>query len=241
MNPTQPTATVPTPADQYATLKSAVLGAQVNTAPGASPLGNFPEIAKLYSSAPAVAKSDLASAGPQYNTGVRVASDAAAAAAARARAEAAAENDPSKYKQVLTQDGGYKFYDAQGNEISASLYAAARNESPADVLKNSYNPIDRAFIEDYKSLRTYYQDRLDAHNGDKAAQARAQATETQVKKLYGLDIQKKNPVELGKIFAEAYPTVYGLHTAGPQGLNTLFPSAASIKSSTKGSVSGGAL
>src|SRR4051812_49364118 len=129
MNPSQPTATVPVPppidgAAQYAQLKAAVLGAQSNTAPGASPLGSFPELNKLYSSAPQIAQLNLTNPTNAYNTGVQVSNDKAAAEAAKK----AQENDPSKYKQVLKPDGGYAFYDSQGNEITAGQYAAARNE-----------------------------------------------------------------------------------------------------------------
>ena len=154
MNPSQPTAAVPTPSDAYATLKSAVLGAQVNPQPGASPLGSFPELAKLYSTAPQVAQTQLSSAAPNYNTGVTVANQEAARAAASAAASAklAALQDPSKYKQVQKPDGGYAFYDPLGNEISAAQFAAINNTTPAKVLADSQNPIDIAYHQDFNNL-----------------------------------------------------------------------------------------
>jgi hypothetical protein len=221
----------PTPADQYAQLKSAVLGAQVNTAPGASPLGSFPELSKLYSSAPQVAQLNLKDAGNSYNTAAQVASEKAAAS----RAASSAQDDPSKYKQVLKPDGGYAFYDNNGQEITAAQYAAARNENPADVLKNSYNPIDKAFAQDYKQLNQYIQDKQNASK-DPAARSRAQTVETQVRKTYGIDLHQQNPNQVINAFIQAYPTVYGGTAAGKQGSNTLFPSAAVTKSAGKGSV-----
>lgn len=241
MNPTLPTATVPppvtpqvappiNPADQYAALKSAVLGAQTNTAPGASPLGSFPELSKLYSSGPQLAKLQLSSAAPNYNSGV----DASAEAAQRqADATAAAQKlkdvqDPSKYQQVSTGDGGYKFYDPLGNEISASEYASITNKSPADILKNSTNPIDKAFVQDYSQLESYIQNKQNAKVDPKAAAA-AKATEDEVQKLYGVNLAKESPSQVINTFKQAYPTVFGLNTTGPQGTNTLLPDQNYIK------------
>lgn len=242
MNPQTPTATVPTPADQYATLKSAVLGAQVNTAPGASPLGSFPELSKLYSTAPELSKIQLNSAAPNYNAGV----DAAAEDAQRkADASAAAqklkdEQDPSKYKQVQTDDGGYKFYDPLGNEISASQFAAVNNTTPNEILKHSQNPIDVAFQQDFNQLQGYIRNKANSAK-DPAAKSAAQAVETQVRKLYGIDLHQQNPAQVIAAFQAAYPTIYGGTTAGKQGTSTLLPSPAALKANAKGSVSSGAL
>lgn len=232
MDPNQPTAAVPTPADQYATLKAAVLGASANTAPGASPLGNFPEIAKLYSSNAAVAQSDLNSAGPQYNTKVQVANDEAATSAARAASGA------GKYQQKPTGDGGFKFYGPDGQEMSAAQFAAATGASVGDLLKDSQNPIDRAFLQDYQQLNDYINNKANAKNDPKARSA-AQKVETQVRKLYGIQLHQQNPNQVIQAFVQAYPTVYGGHTAGRQGTSTLLPSANTIKTSSSGSFGAG--
>lgn len=231
MDPNLPTAAVPAPtaptaADQYATLKSAVLGAQVNPQAGASPLGNFPELAKLYSSAPQLSKIQLGNSASNYNTGIQVSNDKAAAAAAKSASGA------GKYQQVQTPDGGFKFYDPNGNEISAQQYAAANGTSASDLLKNSLNPIDQAFRQDYAQLQSYINNKANAKNDPKARSA-AQAVETQVRKTYGIDLHQQNPNEVINAFIQAYPTVFGGAAAGKQGLNTLLPSKNSITANQK--------
>lgn len=223
-------------AAQYEQLKTAVLGAQANVAPGASPLGNFPELSKLYSTPAELAKVQLSDAAPNYNTGVQVANAQAAASAA----------GQGKYQQIQKPDGGYAFYDPNGNEISASEYAAAHNMSPADLLKNSMNPIDKAFIQDYNQLNQYIIDKHNSKNDPKARSA-AQAVETQVRKTYGIQLHQTNPNDVINAFLKAYPTVFGQgssadnlivpgfgNKAGRQGTSTLLPSSNTIKSNGKG-------
>lgn len=226
------------PADQYAQLKAAVLGAQVNPAPGASPLGSFPELSKLYTSAPELQRVQGAGAAPNYNSGV----DAQAAAAQRsADATAAAQklkdlSDPSKYTQQQTSDGGYKFYDPLGNEISASQYASVTNKSPADLLKNSQNPIDKGFVQDYNSLQSYIQNKQNSGTDPKAA-AEAKATEATVQKLYGVDLSKESPSQIIATFQAAYPTVFGGTNKGVPDTQTLFPDANVLKTAAATSTS----
>lgn len=213
-----------TPSDQYASLKSAVLGAQANTAPGASPLGNFPELSKLYSSGDQLAQTRLSSAAPNYNTGVQVSNDAAAASEARsaAAAKVSALSDPSKYKQVQKPDGGYAFYDPLGNEISASAFAAIHNSTPADVLKNSQNPVDIAYHQDYNNLQTYINAKIRSKNSQKAADT-ASLIEQQVKSAYGIDLTKQSPAQIIQEFQKAYPTVYGGSGKGVSASTTFIP------------------
>lgn len=242
MNPATSSGEVQDSANQYAALKSAVLGAQVNTAPGASPLGSFPELAKLYSSAPQVEQVHLKASGDSYNTGVTADN---AAAAQQASQQAALQKlkdvqDPSKYQQVQKQDGGYAFYDPLGNEISAQQYASVVGKSPADILKNSQNPVDKAFVQDYNQLQNYINDKANAKNDPKAKSA-AQAVETQVRSTYGIQLHQQNPTDVINAFMQAYPTVFGGTAAGKQGSSTLLPSAsnrnATVKAAGKSSVS----
>lgn len=234
MNPTAPPPVQATPADQYAQLKSAVLGAQTNTAPGASPIGSFPELDRLNASSHDLTKLRLTSAAPNYNSGV----DAAAAEAeAKANAQAAAQklkdlSDPNKYQQVETDDGGFKFYDPTGQEISASDFARVHNTTPNEVLKHSQNPIDKAYQQDFAQLQDYIRNKADSKN-DPAAAAAAKATEDQVKKAFGIDLHTQNPAEVIAAFKAAYPTVYGGHQAGPQGTSTLLPNSTATKATKK--------
>lgn len=229
MNPTQPTAAVSTPADQYATLKSAVLGAQTNVAPGASPLGSFPELSKLYTTAPQLAQQTLSSAAPNYNSGVDAANEKATTDANAAAAVQKLKDlqDPSKYQQVQKPDGGYAFYDPLGNEISASQYAAVNKSTPSDVLKNSQNPVDIAYRQDYNNLQTYINAKLRSGSSQKQADI-ATGIEDQVKSAYGINIAKMSPQQLIQTFQAAYPTVYGGTNKGVPDSTTLIPNGNDI-------------
>lgn len=66
------------------------------------------------------------------------------------KAEQEALEDPRNYKAIIRDDGGYDFFDARGNPISAIEYARATNKRITDILKNSENPDDRSFVEDYE-------------------------------------------------------------------------------------------
>lgn len=244
MNPAAPTAAVPTPADQYATLKAAVLGASANATPGTSVLGPTPELDQLYGGTVGLERSQLRSAAPNGNTDIRARADAQAQADAQAAAaqQLKALQDPSKYQQVQKSDGGYAFYDPLGHEISASQYAAVTNRNPADILKNSQNPIDKAFVQDYNQLQNYINDKSNAASDPKARSA-AQAVETKVRQVYGIDLHLQNPSEVIDAFHQAYPTYFGGSVAGRQGTSTLLPDQnarnATIKAAGKSSASRG--
>lgn len=137
-----------------------------------------------------------------------------------------------KYQKIPKSDGGFSFVDPDGNEISAAEYAAATGTTAADVLKDSQNPIDRAYLLDAKQLNNYINDKLNAKN-DSQARSRAQAVETQVRKLYKIPLHQQTPDSLINAFVSAYPTVYGHTQRGAQGTNTLLPSADTIKAQNK--------
>lgn len=71
--------------------------------------------------------------------------------------------DPSNYRKVRKDDGGFAFYDPEGNQIDISTYAQMTGKRRADVLADSENPIDLQFIADYTNM----QDVMDAFYNDK--------------------------------------------------------------------------
>lgn len=216
MNPTG----MPDPTTQYAQLKSAVLGAQ--QAGGASPLGNFPELQKLYGDLGSLEPKSQAVAGDVYNTQVQVANQKAAEAAARA-----AQNDmldPSKYKQVPISDGGYKFLAPNGQEISANDYSRITGKSLDNILTDSQNPIDMGFKNDYKNL----QDFLSAVQNKDTAQVDAT-----IKAQPELDKYRNDLQGLIQRFKDHYPTVFGGTQNGNQAVNsTYIPNASVVGAST---------
>lgn len=191
-------------------LVQATLGASKIATP-TSTLGAAPEIAAAYQSNFQLPQSNFG-AGAQAGQAQQIvtAQKAAAAAAEKAARDKA---DPSKYQQIAKQDGGYAFLDPDGKEISASDYAHITNKSLADVLKNSQNPIDQGFINDYKNLQHYGELKQNSKNDPQAA-SEAKAIEDQIKKAYGVDIHKMPIQDVIGAFKKQYPTVFGGVGAG---------------------------
>lgn len=61
-------------------------------------------------------------------------------------------NDPKNYKAVINDVGGYDFYDSMGGKISPVEYAKATNKHITDLYKDSQDPNDKRFTEDYNQL-----------------------------------------------------------------------------------------
>lgn len=87
----------------------------------------------------------------------RKAAEQAADNAAKKQAAATADkeawdkemNDPANFKRVAAQDGGYDFYDPAGRKINMQTYAAAKGIRPDEALKDSGNPNDTDFTNNY--------------------------------------------------------------------------------------------
>lgn len=65
------------------------------------------------------------------------------------------QTDPSKYQVVRKDDGGYDFFDPEGNQIDIATYAQRTGLKPADIIKDSENPIDRQYYNDYNNLQKF--------------------------------------------------------------------------------------
>lgn len=76
----------------------------------------------------------------------------ARAEAERKRKEEEAKKDPKNYQKIINDKGGYDFFDAEGNQISAAEFARARNEHISDVLGDSEDPYDQSFSNDYNTI-----------------------------------------------------------------------------------------
>lgn len=165
-----------------------------------SPLGSFPELAAMYRTSFQL---------PASNAGVSAQAQADQTTVSAQKAAASASN----YQQVARPDGGFGFYDPNGNEISAAQYASATGKTPGDVLKNSTNPIDIGYQKDFKDLQDYINNKLQSSTNVKSAAA-AKNVEQQVQKTFKVDISKYTPAQLIQQFQHAYPTVYGLQNTG---------------------------
>lgn len=229
--------------DNYSALKAATLGAS-NIQPAPSPLGSFPELDKLNSLSFQLPQSNEA-AGALSNT----ASQQVAQQDAEAKAAAAAQKDaldPSKYKQVAKADGGYAFFDPNGQEISAADYAHITNKDLGTLLKNSSNPIDQGFTKDWADLQHYGNLKLQSQK-DTAAAAKAKAIEDEVQKRTGVDLHNANIGDVMNVFMKAYPTVFaqggfkGAGTAGIPSGQTFIPEATNSFVDNAGTSTGGGI
>lgn len=192
--------------DQYAALKSAVTGATQLGSP-TSPLGNFPELAKLYSSSFQLPLSNAATAAQANNTALTVKNQQDQAAAKQQEQQNMI--DPSKYKQVPNPDGGYDFLAPNGQKVSAYDYARITGKPLDTILKQSQNPIDVSFNQDYKNLQDYINNKVTSSkdpNSDAAKQA--QAVEAEVKQNFGINLAKMPIQNVIQAFQSAYPTVF---------------------------------
>lgn len=211
------------PDAQFAQLKSAVQGAQQQGAP-ASPLGNFPEIAKFYQSSyqlPQIQAAGNAAANLAGDVVQKQQADAKAAAKAQAD-----KLDPSKYTQIPKQDGGYSFLDPSGQEISAYQYARITGKSLDSVLNGSENPIDQGFVQDYQNLQDYLKAWV---NKDQAAIDAFQTDNPTLKDV-------KDPQQLTELFKQHYPTVFGGNQNGNQPVTSTFiPNATVSQNNAAGS------
>jgi hypothetical protein len=61
-------------------------------------------------------------------------------------------NDPKNYKAIVNDKGGYDFYDPSGQKVSAVKYAQATNKHITDVYKDSQDPNDKDFTDDYNRV-----------------------------------------------------------------------------------------
>jgi len=190
-------------------LRQATLGATSAQAP-ASPLGSFPELSKLYESS----FQGLQSAAPTAAR-VNLASDTVS------RQNAAKKK--SNYQKVKRDDGGFGFYDGEGNEMSAYEYAIATGKKPSDILTDSENPIDIGYLSDYKNLQkflSHYQNK-DYSEKDKIEVENTVREQPELKRF----VDSNDLTGLIDRFKQAYPTVYGGNKAGVPVGRTFIPRA----------------
>lgn len=197
-----------------ANLKAAVLGGQQAGGAGPSPLGNFPEIAKMYAVNPQVAVSSSQNQAGGYQDAVTIANQKAAQQAEQARLAAMA--DPNKYQQVPKKDGGYSFLDPMGKEISAYDYSRITGKDLGNILQSSQNPIDVGFNNDWKNL----QDFMSALVSKDTKTVNAAIKAAPALKQYENDLPG-----LIKKFQQEYPTVFGYHQAGVPVGQTFIPAS----------------
>lgn len=108
------------------------------------------------------------------------------------------ESDPGNYRRVRKEDGGFDFYDAAGNRIDIAQFARDTGSTPAALLKESDNPFDRQYVNDYSNAKGL----IDA----------IQTGNTEARDAYranGNDIGGMTPEDLMRQLIKKYPHIYG--------------------------------
>lgn len=129
--------------------------------------------------------------------------------------------DPSKYKTVADSNGGpTKIYDSLGNETDAGTYAKLTGDSAANLLKNSTNPQEQKFVQDYKNYETFMQSLIGSKSGDKQAQI---TYNDFLKNNPGLS--NLTPEQVRQVFMNQYGQYFGAGQGGQatQGVNDFAP------------------
>lgn len=83
----------------------------------------------------------------------QVAASKRAAAEAKQREQDLA--DPSKYRVVQKEDGGYDFFAPDGSQVDIATLTQRTGTKPEYWLKDSQNPIDIQYIQDKKNLEKF--------------------------------------------------------------------------------------
>lgn len=107
--------------------------------------------------------------------------------------------DPNKYQARKDRpDGGYSFYDPDGNLIDIKRYSQVTGLNPAKILADSDNPFDRQYVNDYSNTR----DLITAvQNGD---------TDTiNSFKAENQNIGAMKPEDIMRELIRRYPHIYG--------------------------------
>lgn len=91
-------------------------------------------------------------------------------------------NDPKNYKAVINDAGGYDFFNSMGGKISPVEYSKVTNKHITDLYKDSQDPNDKDFTEDYNRVVKLGQI---LQSGDKKARDKFYKENPDWKKAYG--------------------------------------------------------
>lgn len=106
--------------------------------------------------------------------------------------------DPGKYSKQRKADGGFDFIDAEGKKIDVDKYSQITGQRIVDVLKDSENPVDQEYVNDYSNMNDLAQA---MYNGDSAT---IEAFMQQNPDLKGSKVQ-----DLMTELIRKYPHLYG--------------------------------
>lgn len=130
--------------------------------------------------------------------------DEADEAARKAAAQKIADKmNPNNFRKERKADGGFAFFDPDGNEISINDYAQVTGQRRIDILSDSENPIDQEYINDYSNMNELAQA---LYNGDEAT----------IKSFRDAnpELANRKPQDLMSELIRKYPHLYGRGGSG---------------------------
>lgn len=225
--------------NNFQALKDATLGAAA-IAPPPSTLGasQAPELANLYRSSFQLPLATGAVSAAANTAGDIVAEQKRQAAIAAQKQKDQA--DPKSYKKVKKDDGGFDFYDSDGNQVDIATLTKRTGTRATDWIDDSENPIDMQYKSDYNNL----QDLLDAvvnKDTETLDSYRQQFTDQ------GLpDITKEKPQDIINQFKQYYERYYTPREQNPNAWGTtpnanLFAPNQKVTTSAYPSLAGGGI
>ena len=137
--------------------------------------------------------------GQQEEEARRRAHAASQQAAAQERQKLEDKYNPSKARMVPKDDGGYDFYDGAGEKINVFNFSQLTGARPDDILKDSYNPRDQQFVQEYGVLRQFTSAMA---NNDNEMLSKMRAADPD--KFNELTTQYQKPAELISAFKDRY-------------------------------------
>lgn len=111
--------------------------------------------------------------------------------------------DPENFRKERKADGGYAFYDPEGNEISINDYAAVTGQRRVDILSDSENPVDQEYIRDWQNMNELAQAFYDNDQG--VIQQFTQANP---------NLKDMKPRDFMSELIKKYPHIYGYGGSG---------------------------
>jgi hypothetical protein len=172
----------------------------VNAAKAATPTSYIPEVANYAKAAflDPITKQGVQAGGTLAGERGKEADQADEAARQKKMNELKDQLDPSKYSRVQKADGGFAFYDPSGKEIDISKYSQFTGQTRAQILKDSENPIDQEYVNDYNNMNQFAQ-AIYNNDTDTVNSFRAQNPA----------LARETPQTIMSLLIKKYPHIYG--------------------------------
>jgi hypothetical protein len=112
--------------------------------------------------------------------------------------------DPGKARMIQNQDGTYSFYNGIGEKLNINQYAMLTGQKPSAILKDSDNPKDQRFVQDYDTMQAFVNAWV---NGDNKTLQKMR--EADPDRFNAIVSTYKTPADLVAAFKNTYSDYYG--------------------------------